>query len=347
MSKTEKQNRFSNLPRWAAILEVFGVYTSGLLLGYILIQLLGISNPIEVLKENPDFNLLTASRDLALLLFCQYIGWLLPAFLLGRWHRKRGLRASGITRADRPVGYHLLTGLVLFAVAELPVKLLELVDRIIPLGEKAYTQQMVAEMDWGNFEFWVFMAVGSFLLIPILEELFHRGYIQTRLAEDFGAPTAILAGALIFSLSHSQYLSLSAWNLGMLITSLFSAIIWGYIFYRTRSLIAVMIAHAIVNIPMRGAAVYLIPMLMLAIIFLFRERIAAEWGAFKALFKEDAISWRTTLIVLLGSLIFMILFTIAQDVVVLGGVVILVIAIILEAIEKHRQKRIVPSVDSA
>jgi membrane protease YdiL (CAAX protease family) len=325
--------------RLAAILEVLGVYMTGLLLGFILMKILGVTNPLETLRTNRDFDLLVASRDLALLLLCQYIGIMLPAFLIGWWHRKRPFRDYGITIAERPFFHHILTGIVLFAVAGLPYKILVLVNHLIPLGEKAFTQEIAYSLNWGDFRFWVFMAAGSFLLVPIVEELFHRGYVQTRLAEDFDAPSAILMTAFLFVFSHRQYFDPSIWNIGMLITSMFEAIAWGYIFYRTRSLVAVTVAHALVNFPVRGVADFVLPALMLVIIIVFRKPILEEIRRFGMMLKSDVASWLITAIGMTSMIVFMTVFAVAEDVVVLLGVPLLIIALVMEFIEKRKLNR--------
>jgi membrane protease YdiL (CAAX protease family) len=328
--------------RIAAILEVVGVYMTGLLLGFILMKFLGVNNPLEMLRTNRDVDLLVASRDLALLLLCQYIGIMLPAFLIGWWHRKRPFRKYGMSLAERPLSHHILTGVVVFAVAELPYKIMVLIDHLIPLGEKAFTQEIAFSLNWGDFKSWIFMAVGSFLLVPILEEIFHRGYVQTRLAEDFDAPSAILMAAFLFAFSHRQYFDPSIWNIGVLITSLFEAIAWGYIFYRTKSLVAVMVAHALVNFPVRGVVDFVLPALMLVIIIVCRNPILEEIRRFWVMLKSDVASWLITAIGMTGMLVFMAVYAVAEDVVVLLGLPLLVAALVMEFIEKRNLHRVGP-----
>jgi hypothetical protein len=187
--------------------------------------------------------------------------------------------------------------------------------------------------------------LGGFLLVPIVEEFFHRGYVQTRLAEDWDAPTAILMAAFLFVFSHRQYFNLSAWNMGMLIASLFAAVAGGYIFYRTRSLVAVMVAHAMVNFPVRGSADFILPVLMLGIIVVFRKPILEEARRFWAMLTSDVASWLITAIGLASMILFMTAFAVAQDVVALTGFALLVIALVMEFIDKRKLYRVVPSQD--
>src|SRR5512136_1890874 len=260
MSLSEAKENTPRATSWqrqlAAILEVCGIYMAGLLIAFVIISVSGIklANPLEILVANPKADLLVLAGDMALLLLIQYGSILIPVYLIGWWHRRRPLRDYGCTAAGHSASYLLLAGIVLFAVSELPVKLLELMGQFVPLGPRADFQEILYALDW-DYKFWIFAAVGSFLLIPIVEELFFRGYVQTRLAEDYGAPAAILITALFFTFSHSQYyLAPSPRNIGMVLTILFSAIAWGYAFHATRSLIVPIIAHATVNIPIAGVA---------------------------------------------------------------------------------------------
>ncbi|MFO7891636.1 MAG: CPBP family intramembrane glutamic endopeptidase [bacterium] len=325
-----------------AVLEVFGVYMVGQLIAFILIKLLQIDvvNPIEVLKANPDADLLEMSQKLGVILLLQYGGIMVPALLIGWWHRRRRLSDYGWTTAKRPLFHNVWIGIVLFTVAGLPGRLLEVVDRfIIPLGEKAITHEVIYALNW-DFKFWIFMAVGSYLLIPFVEEFFYRGYVQTRLAEDFDAPAAILITALFFTFSHSQYyLTLSAWTIGFLLTTLFTALAWGYIFFRTRSLIAPIIAHALVNIPVRGAANIILPVVMIAVVVSYRKQIIKAFKNFAAIFKTSIFAKWETVVVSLGVIIFTVLIAVAQDIAVLFGIVFLFIALVLEFFEKRKKKK--------
>lgn len=331
------------LRRLAALFEICGVYALGLLIAFLAIRILGVNvqNPIEVLRTNPDANLFEMSWDLALLLLFQYGGIMLPAFLIGWWHRRRSASGYGLTTAGQPVRALILTGILLFAVAELPAKLLTVIDRFLPLGSKAVTQQIAYSLNWASLGFWVFMAVGSFLLVPIVEELFYRGYVQNRLAEDFDAPSAILITALFFAFSHSQYyLLFSAWNTGMLLTILFGALVTGYIFHRTRSLLPPMIAHALVNFPVRGIADFVVLLLMVLLVILYRNEIVGQARQLVEMFKSGIRSkWGLVLGAVFMTLL-AVTIAVAQDFVVLSGLLFLIVALVLEALEKRKIRKL-------
>ena len=75
------------------------------------------------------------------------------------------------------------------------------------------------------------------VFVPFIEEVVHRGYIQTALRRR-GATTAILASALIFAVFHK----LTSWPF------VFSVgVVFGVLYWFTRSLWPSMIAHATIN----------------------------------------------------------------------------------------------------
>lgn len=257
------------------------------------------------------------------------------AFAIGWWHRRRPLRAYGLTLAGRSLAQHAGTGWLLFAVASLPVSALMVLASFVSLGAGP-EHWSVLSYEW-SLEFWVFMAVSSFVLVPILEELFMRGYFQTRLIEDFGAAGGILITAFVFGFSHTQYFRLSVMSIGTLTAIVFSSILAGYIFYRTRSLLPVVIAHAILNVPLHSAAEIAMLGLMLTTIVLFREPILnygrGLWLEFRRIESVPA-----TLGALALFLLFLITLLFAQAYAVALVVAAGVLALVIEYREKNKER---------
>ena len=334
--------------RWTAVLEICGIYMVGQLIAFLILRMLGINlvNPMETLKSNPNADMLEMAKTLALILMAQYTGIMIPAFAVGWWHRKRKLSAYGfqasnpILSVKKPILGNILTGVVLFSVSELPSKLLGVVDHFIPMGAKATTQAFAFGADWSSYKFWILMAVGSFVLIPLVEELFFRGYVQTRLAEDFGAPTAILVTAMFFMFSHGQYYeTLSPWTVGMLATGVFSALAWGYVFYRTRSLIAPIVAHVLVNFPVSGVAEYIVLTSMIIFVVVYRKPILNGMRDFAQMVKSDPHSRFGTVLVITIMTLYVVLVSLAQDIAMLISIPALVTALILIGISKSKAKK--------
>ena len=336
-----------------AILEVMGVYVVGQTLGMVLFAVMGrlmnipLKNPLlGITASISQGDLLRVTWQLLVLLLCQSAGWLLLAFGVGWWRRRYRPSHYGLTLAGRSPGFYLKTGLVVFVVAELLGKLLSLANAIHPMGEQIAWREAVFNMSWTTPAFWAFMAVGSFVLVPILEELFFRGYIQTRLEEGFGAPVAILATAFLFQLSHSQYLILNPFNVGMILTGLFGSVVWGYAFYLTRSLWVTIVAHALVNIPIRGVGLWVEILGMLVVVVVARRDIGRAAVDFWSMVRSISPCWQALCVVASCGL-FSIAFAMLGDVMILAGSATFIVAMILVWLEKRRSASPVPAIRGA
>ncbi|HUA84214.1 MAG TPA: CPBP family intramembrane glutamic endopeptidase [Bryobacteraceae bacterium] len=242
--------------RAAAPLEVLGVNLAGPLVIWGLRRRIGVSvtNPlINLSVHTTDAELITASRQMFVLLMFQYAGYFLLAFPINCWYRRRARASYGLTRAGRSWTALFQAGLATVALSAWSVPTINLINVIRPLGETAPWRQALFDMSWRRWEFWLFSAVFSWALIPFLEELFFRGYCQRRLAEDWGDGPAIIGTACLFTFAHTQYLIPNAYSAGMIVSLLMLAIGFGVVFAWTRSLIPSMTAHSIINVPMTPA----------------------------------------------------------------------------------------------
>jgi len=319
--------------RIAALLEIVGIFVGGTLLARLAGRLLGL-DPASIRtldpSVSPDFLRLSWTVGANLLL--RYGVVLGLAFLVGWWHRRRPVEAYGVTTAGGPLRVHVKTGLFLFAVGGFLPRLLFFLKSYLPLGRGP--QHWALLEDSGSPEFWLYMAVSSYGLVPILEELFARGYVQTRLTEDFGPAAAILMTALFFTFSHRQYFIASPLGLGMLAAILFSAIIGGYVRHRTGSLLPGIVAHALGNVPVRGMAQPVVLGLMLVLVVLSRRRIARYA---KELWRDVAVREATAAvvpaIVVLGLVLSQVI--LAPKLLPFTSTVALMLALLLELREKR------------
>lgn len=253
--------------RAAALLEVAGVVLAGGLVSSLLVRAFDIPvvNPLADFRADitgPE--LLTASRRMAVLLLLQYAGLFLLAFPVGWWRRRRGPSAYGLTKAGCSWKTLLAVAVVTAALSEWLVLGITLLNSWFPSPTVPWRQAFF-DMSWSRWEFWLFSAVASWVLIPILEELFFRGYCQTRLAEDWGDGPAIVGTACLFTFQHAQYHAPSLYNAGMIAGLLLSAVAFGVAFAWTRSLIPAILAHAVFDIPMTPGWLGLVVLVMLAI----------------------------------------------------------------------------------
>ncbi len=254
----------------AALFEILGVLVAGSMAAFYLIPLIGIK-PLDPIFQSalnapePDF------VSLSVVFFqtksVQYGCLLLLAFALGWWRHRLRPRNYGVTTAGQSVWNLIALGLLAFALVVLPIKLLWVTKQFIALGQGS-PFWLLLEKNW-TASFWLFMAVASFAYQPVIEELFFRGYCQTRLEEDFGGIGAVIITALFFVLGHNQYHHLSVLSIGNMIALIPCALGLGYVYLLTRSLIPGIILHAALNVPTRGIYDFLLPAIMIAVLILF------------------------------------------------------------------------------
>jgi membrane protease YdiL (CAAX protease family) len=259
--------------RIAALLEIIGVFIGGTLLARLISSGLNLGpGNIRSLEpgEVPDFAALSLSTGANLLI--RYGAVLGLAFAVGWWHRRRPLAAYGVTTGGLSIRDHVGIAMLLFASVGFMSKSLLYLKDIVPLGRGPQHWTLLESPDYSAW-FWLYMAVSSFALVPVLEELLARGYWQSRLTEDFGPASAILMTALSFALAHTQYFIASPLGVSMLASLLVGGIVGGYVRYRTGSLLSVMIAHALGNVPLRGWIEAVVLVLMALVIGLWWRTI--------------------------------------------------------------------------
>ena len=242
--------------RLTALLEVLGVYLAAGALEDNIVKLLvrwrvaAPASPFDLLTAHTtNAELLLATHRTLLIWLLQYGSYFLLIFPLNWWYRRRGPRAYGLTRAGHTWGWLLLAGLAAAVLSEGPALVHGLVDAVHPLGATVPWRQALSDMSWHRWQFWLFEAVLSYGMVPVLEELLFRGYYQRRLAEDWGDAPAILGTSCLFVFAHRQYLVANVYNITMVAILFCFALGLGIVFAYTRSLVPSMIAHAIVNIP--------------------------------------------------------------------------------------------------
>jgi membrane protease YdiL (CAAX protease family) len=205
----------------------------------------------------------------------QYSAFFVLIIPMNWWHRRSGRVSYGLTRGGRSWKALGLAGVGTAAVATWPVITVGLAEMVWQFGETVPWRQAFFDTSWARWEFWVFGAVLLFGVVPLLEELFYRGYCQRRLAEDWGDGAAIAGASCFFVFSHSQYLIPNAYNVAMVATLFVSAVGFGVVVAWTRSLLPSIIAHAILNVPLRPIWASLVIALLLIGAFLSARRAAA------------------------------------------------------------------------
>ncbi|TDQ54237.1 CPBP family intramembrane glutamic endopeptidase [Actinorugispora endophytica] len=100
----------------------------------------------------------------------------------------------------------------------------------------------------------VTLAVGSLVTLltaGVLEEVFYRGWLQTRLEVRYGRWPAILASSLLFAAMHTSHLHGDAVGLGLASLAAFQGVfglMQGYLWARYRNIWVLVAVHAVVNL---------------------------------------------------------------------------------------------------
>ncbi len=228
-------------PKLAALAEVLLVLAAGNLIGELAFSLI---MPASVLERTASDPLLAAADGLLILFRLGTAGAL--GLLLLYWRTGMTARRTGVSTAGKPVlnlvGQGLLMGLVsgglvagLFALQEL-----------VGLGEglsawRTYSYQSL------DLAFFISVLGTSVLIPPLTEEIMTRAYMRSRIVEAFGPMAGVLITALVFSLSHTRYISADGMLAGFLLILIVNSCIWTYSAQRTGSILPAFVAHAVSN----------------------------------------------------------------------------------------------------
>ena len=262
----------SFLRRVAALCDVVGVFVAGhtadsYVSGWIWVPSVGPL--VESALKDSEPNLVPLTWALFQALAVQY-GCLLPlAFGIGWWHRRRTPAQYGLTIAGQSWSRLATIGLLAFCLVALPFKVLWIVQQHVSLGAGSFWWALF-DRSW-TASFWLFFAVGSFAVVPVIEELFFRGYCQSRLEEDFGGGSAVVIAALFFVFTHGQYHQASFLSVATMICLVPMALGIGYVYLRTRSLVPCIALHAALNFPTKGIYDIGLPVLMVLALVVFHR----------------------------------------------------------------------------
>ncbi len=257
-----------------ATFEVLGILVIGWSLTRILITVLGVP-PLQdhldkaILSDNPNFMYLSKIGFLTLLI--QFLSLMIPAYLITRLLHKEGLKSFGISKGNITVKENVFQGVIIFCLLGIPMKLLLIANHFTELGVVPdYWELFNKEWDFG---FWLFMAVGSYAVIPIFEELFYRGYAQYRLERDFRF-FAVLFISLLFISNHFQYFIGDIFNIGMLFSLFVLALGMAFSRFLSVSVIAPIVIHSLMNIPTKYPFDIVVLVIMILVVILLRRRVA-------------------------------------------------------------------------
>ncbi|MGA8163619.1 MAG: type II CAAX endopeptidase family protein [Waddliaceae bacterium] len=114
----------------------------------------------------------------------------------------------------------------------------------LPKVEQSPVQALMITLDYPAL--FAAMAIGIVFIVPLVEEILFRGYLQTWLVLKLGRSRAIAASSIIFVLFHTSY-SLGLGNVQFLVPLLVLSVFLGFIYERQESLWAPIGLHAFFN----------------------------------------------------------------------------------------------------
>ncbi|GAM96688.1 hypothetical protein U91I_00308 [alpha proteobacterium U9-1i] len=173
---------------------------------------------------------------------------LLAAWLICAWRRGPTRREAGLSFGDRSPLALIGLGLGVCLVVLIPVHVAQAIHSVHPLGANTPMWDLFARNEWTP-DFWLFMAASSFVLVPIVEELFFRSYMVSRLRENFSAGGAVILSAILFWVSHGQYLNTDPYLMMFSISALIGASMLAWMMVYTGSVLPAVAAHMLLNIP--------------------------------------------------------------------------------------------------
>jgi membrane protease YdiL (CAAX protease family) len=248
----------------------------------------------------PD--LLAASSAMLQQFAAQYGTLLALVLLIGWWRGRRAARAYALTSAKLSPRKMVRYGVALGLLAGLPATVLLLIQEYSPIGAEPplWTALRAAPKD---VSFWIFMAVGSFAVVPVVEELAWRGYVLGRFTEAIAPGAAVVATAVPFALAHTQYSSFDPAMIFATLALLLLSFAITLATIRTGSVWPAVIGHAIINFPIHGLlgpAKLIAALLML--MFFWKEIVSELRSWARILFYKDTFQAIPALLTVAGFL---------------------------------------------
>lgn len=219
-------------PLWIDIFAIIGVFLASALAGAFVALLINK----------------TANADIGFAVLMGYItNFLIPIFFavwLLKGRKYRAQKPKFFRFSMRKVNPSLiLWGFLLLLITSV------VLEPVLSLFPETNIDRLLQIVDSGGWA--ILMLV---IAAPVLEEIFFRGIIQEELANEYGGMKGVLMAAAFFGLAHIQVPQQA-------VNAFFVGIILGYIYVKTKSLVPVMLIHA-----MNNAIAYLL-------MLLFRDNI--------------------------------------------------------------------------
>ena len=207
--------KLKKFPSWMDVFATIGVFVLSVLVGSLVAVLLMKLQGYESLPPHVTF--------------IYYLIQMLPTIAFILWRRHKAGRDSGIHFGLRRLHMPMILWGVLLVMASGVV-----LEPLLALFPTEAYENVMQTIGFGG---WAIMS--TVIAAPILEEVLFRGVIFESFDERFGKGVAVIISALLFGVIHGVPVQMvNAFVVGLVL---------GYIYLRTRSLISVIIIHAVNN----------------------------------------------------------------------------------------------------
>lgn len=201
------------------------------------------------------------------------------AFFISLWVGGPSRRLAGLALGGRSLSSLVGFGLVMGFIIDAPVQAIDLAQRAFGLGANTPMWDLIQSNRWTP-DFWLFMAVSSYALVPVVEELFFRGYALGRFRMHFTPGAAVLIGTALFWVSHGQYLKLDPFLLTHSVLTFAGAAVMAWSVVKTGSIVPALVAHALFNVPLPPVLMAVSLGIGIALIFALRRPIRESLADF-------------------------------------------------------------------
>lgn len=110
----------------------------------------------------------------------------------------------------------------------------------LKIGFEFITVPKIAKDILGNGWFIVINLFAIAVWVPVVEEIFFRGFMMRTMARKMSTPLAILGSSLVFSLVHG--------HVGLIVPIFIGSVVLSILYIKTKSLYTPVLAHSIQNL---------------------------------------------------------------------------------------------------
>jgi membrane protease YdiL (CAAX protease family) len=240
--------RFRFLPALSGGMEVAALLGASTAAAILAQQLITPSLGQALGLAGGEQDLLAGSWTLVRMFALQYGALLVLAVIFGLMRGRRSARSYALGKGTLSAAGIVKWGIGLGLLAGAPGTLILFLQDIAPIGQDTPIWAALRETP-RDMSFWTFMFVGSFGLVPLVEELTWRGYAIGRLTETLAPGAAILFTAVPFALLHVQYASTDPAMIATSVSVMIASFAFAFATVRTGTVWPAVIGHAITNFP--------------------------------------------------------------------------------------------------